>query len=277
MRIAIWNILHGGGPRRVPELALQVLGFAADVVILTEWRRARGGQLAGVLADHGLSTQLASHDDGSRNAVLIASRHEGTPLASAGAHGRIAALRLAGGLVIIGVHVPPEPGSSASNLVWTELGALARSQRDGLAVVAGDFNAGKGARDGAVPMSQRAHLGRLASLGYVDAWRHLHPAGVEHSWSDGRGRSSRVDHALLSRPLVPWLRAASFEHGVREQRVSDHSALLVDLDVPLAASDARSAHASTEACESLDMLPFGSLQGPSGPPGLSTDRKMREK
>lgn len=272
MRVAIWNILHGGGPRRVPELALQTLSFAADIVILSEWRRARGGQLAGVLADHGLSTQAASHDDPSRNAVLIASRIAGEPMPLGAPHGRIAGLTLAGGLAVVGVHVPPQPGSSASNAVWSDLVAIARRCRDGLALLAGDFNAGKTDLDGAVPQSQRVHLGRLASLGYIDAWRLRHPSSAEHSWSDGRGRSSRVDHALLSGALAGHLVGARYEHAVRERGLSDHSALMVDLQLPAAWGNA-----GVGAVGRSELLPFSASSGPSEPGGLSSDRKMREK
>jgi hypothetical protein len=60
MRILAWNILHGGSGRRLPEIVLALLGHRPDVVVLSEFRARLGGQIRGILADHGLSHQAAT-------------------------------------------------------------------------------------------------------------------------------------------------------------------------------------------------------------------------
>ena len=74
VRLFVWNILHGGGSRRIPHIALAILDARPDVVALSEYRRSMGGQLAGVLADHGLKHQLCTDPPGRKNGVLLASR-----------------------------------------------------------------------------------------------------------------------------------------------------------------------------------------------------------
>lgn len=232
MRLLTWNILHGGGPRRVPAIALALLEHNADAIVLTEWRRNRGGQLAAVLADHGWSHQIDSSPKPGQNGVLIASKPPALPDPStAPTHHRLATLALAGGLNIVGLHVPPEPGSTANNTVWAHAMGLARKRQSLPTVIIGDFNAGKLKADGPCPASQRAQLGRLLSLGYVDAWRHIHPAASEHSWMDRTGRSSRVDLALVSAPLAGTITKAWHDPKPIELGLSDHAVLLIELDL----------------------------------------------
>jgi len=33
-----WNILHGGGRRRIPEIVLTLLDGAGDVIVINEYR-----------------------------------------------------------------------------------------------------------------------------------------------------------------------------------------------------------------------------------------------
>src|ERR1043166_5834879 len=76
MRILTWNILHGGGPARLPEIILSLVRHKPDLLVLTEFRAPRGSQIRAVLADHGLSPQLAPPDDrNNSNATLTAARH----------------------------------------------------------------------------------------------------------------------------------------------------------------------------------------------------------
>src|SRR5262245_45388589 len=74
MRLLTWNLRHGGGAARMPRIALAILSHRPDVVVLTEWRRTTGGQIAGVLADHGLKHQVCTDPPHGRNGVLVAAR-----------------------------------------------------------------------------------------------------------------------------------------------------------------------------------------------------------
>jgi exonuclease III len=70
-------------------------------------------------------------------------------------------------------------------------------------------------------------------VGYQDAFRALHGyAGKEPSWTwrriAGHGGGWRLDHLFASKQLRPV--AAVYHHEWRDQGLSDHSPLEVDLE-----------------------------------------------
>ena len=74
----------------------------------------------------------------------------------------------------------------------------------------------------------------LRELGYVDAFRVLHGyAQREPSWTwqriAGHGGGWRLDHVFASEELRPT--SATYHHAWRDQGLSDHSALEVELDL----------------------------------------------
>ena len=75
MKIMAWNILHGGGRNRTPRIALALLEHAPDVVVLSEFRTTTGGQIAGILYDHGWKFQVNSDPGPGVNGLLVASRN----------------------------------------------------------------------------------------------------------------------------------------------------------------------------------------------------------
>jgi exodeoxyribonuclease-3 len=243
VRFLAWNILHGGGAFRLPEIILSVVRHRPDVVVLTEFRAARGSQIRAVLADHGLCHQASSHGgDGSGNGVLIASRLSlamAVQTGPCGSEGRWLEVGIPEhSLHVVGVHVPDDTRRSEKSAFWQRLVALGRSRLVENCLILGDFNTGRRHQDG--PTSQmgaaqttgcEALLGSLLSLGFVDAWRRLNPDGREPSWVSPAGEGRRIDAAYLSPRLAPVLQAASYSHFERERRQSDHAPLLLDLEL----------------------------------------------
>jgi exonuclease III len=227
----------------MPRIALAILGHRPDVVVLTEWRRTTGGQIAGVLADHGLKHQVCTDPPHGRNGVLVASRTR-----MDGADGRRArwfgsfrregptAQRLTEvdfpdlGLGLAAVHIPPD-GDRTRDRVFETVVASARRRREQGFVVMGDFNSGRHHLDEAgATFSCTRLLGTLAAYGYVDAWRCLNPRGREYTWFSHEGGGFRIDHCFLSGTLAPRLSACWHSHKEREEGLSDHSMLVVCLD-----------------------------------------------
>lgn len=256
MRVMTWNILHGGGTARLPGIALAILDHRPDLVVLTEFRRSLGGQLRGVLADHGLEHQVSSDPGPGINGVLIASRWpaEPMPIETCGPRERLVACRTRG-IAVIGVHTPELTRHTASRLLWRDLTEAARAQSEADCLVIGDFNAERWGVDGTD--RRRAHrggsrlMGRLQSLGYIDAWRAMHPGEKAASWVSWRGEGYRLDHAFLSRSLGVSLRSCRFSAVELEARLSDHAPLVLEL--------------------SEGENPSG--QGPPGPPGAKNPAK----
>lgn len=70
----------------------------------------------------------------------------------------------------------------------------------------------------------------LPTLGWLDAYRALHPDRVEISWSDTEGRGYRFDHAFITSDLRSRLRRCEYLHETRETDLSDHSAMVIELE-----------------------------------------------
>lgn len=254
MKILTWNLRHGGGSRRMPEITLSLLEHRADVVVLTEWRKHTGGQIRGVLADHGLRHQHDTDPGRNSNGVLVASRHSiriaggdegfmglgGGGPAGLASHRKAQKRRMVEAwvpdlqLTVIGVHVPPDgmngtPGAGRESVFRAAVEA-ARRNRDGGCILIGDLNAGRHYLDeeGATFSCTRL-LGELASMGYEDAWRRANSSLREYSWFSHEGKGVRIDHALVSRALSPRVKACWYSHNEREQGLSDHSMMVLEL------------------------------------------------
>jgi len=233
VRLITWNILHGGGPKRLPEIILSLLAHKPDVVVLTEFRVTRGSSIRGVLNDHGLEFHLTSRSTSRVNGILIASRVPLLPVLIAGApeNGRWLAARLPEqNLTVAGVHVPDDADAPGKRSYWEFLLGAAELWKTTDAVILGDFNTSRRGLDGG-PKSQRCtkQLESLLGRGYVDAWRSRNPDKAEYSWFSHDGQGWRIDAAYLSPPLAERLQNAWYSQFEREAGLSDHAPLLVDL------------------------------------------------
>lgn len=216
-------------------IALRLLEHAADVVVITEYRRTTGGQIAGVLADHGLKHQVCSEPPLGKNGLLVASRTPVEPVEGL-SHRWAEIVLVEAGLRLVAVHAPHDsPGqptaSTARTAFFQRLVATARRHAAAPFVLLGDFNAGRHhADEEGATLTCTYSLGVLASLGYIDAWRQFNPTGREYTWFSPQGGGYRIDHAYVSRPLAERLRSCRYFHEEREQGLSDHSAMVVCLD-----------------------------------------------
>jgi exonuclease III len=231
------NLRHGGGRHREP-LARWLLASQADVLVLTEFRHGvAGNALRRDLAAGGFAHQATSHKEPRRNAILIAARRSFRvePQTSfAWDRPRLFNVRLRG-LSVTGVHLP---NLAAKIPHWQALLAWAGTTRGQRRLLIGDFNTGRNPDD--AEGYRFLCAGQFAALereGWVEAWRHLHPEGREFSWYSHKGRGFRLDHGFLSPAAAPLLRSSAYAHEVREQGYTDHSALVVELELPLSAVD----------------------------------------
>ncbi len=227
MRLLTLNLRHGGG-RHLPALTAALLAQQADVLVLTEYRNnAVGETLRSALAAAGYTHQAVSDPRPALNTVFIAARRPFTPVRRAGLACdpvRLLNARFAG-FELTGVHLP---NMEAKRPHWEAL--LRLPHRQARRILAGDFNTGRNPEDSEGYTYRFAdQMAALEARGWCDAWRRLHPAGREFSWYSHRGRGFRLDHVFLSPRLRPRLRGAAYLHEVRERRLSDHSALQVEL------------------------------------------------
>ncbi|MGE0415996.1 MAG: endonuclease/exonuclease/phosphatase family protein, partial [Acetobacteraceae bacterium] len=99
----------------------------------------------------------------------------------------------------------------------------------------GDFNTGRNDLDKA-PNGTRFvradFMDQITTSGYVDLWRVRHPEHREYSWFSPQGQNGfRLDHAFGTEALSQQVLDCRYDHNVRNEGLSDHSALIVDVDL----------------------------------------------
>jgi exonuclease III len=230
MRILTLNICHGGGSR-VPAICTSIARHNADILVLTEFREGRSGRAVRErLAAEGWIHQTTIDPPPKTNGVVIASRIPfgmTTRLSTSGLEQWRAIECQFDRFDLLGVYVPL--GSSKPTF-WNALNTVARHNRDRNYLILGDFNTGRHLIDeaGTTFLCEKSFR-ELEELGFIDAWRSLHPEAREYSWFSRAANGFRLDHCFLAPSLVTRFISARYSHTEREQRVSDHSALIVDL------------------------------------------------
>jgi exodeoxyribonuclease-3 len=233
-RIVSWNIQHGGG-KRLRQVCEVLSTFNADVLVVSEFRANPGGQQ---LKDHlARSGYQLSHPkiDPKLNTVLVASR---SPIRSAGPLlgrqelGRRQWCVDFDDLRLCAVYMPL---GQDKLLFWQALVEVAVNANAPQLVI-GDFNTGNNQIDlspGATPFALPEYMDRMAGAGYVDVWRHGHGEDREYTWyckrRTGGWNGFRLDHAFLRQPLAR-VKHCEFDHRPRVAGVSDHSALILEVE-----------------------------------------------
>jgi endonuclease/exonuclease/phosphatase family metal-dependent hydrolase len=254
LKVLTWNV--AGRLSRLDEQVDRALAHAADVICLQEVipnalaRWTERLQAAG----HAVAASAVAPDAPRvhRLGVLVASRH---PILFAGPGAavpwpeRLLAVdaQPAGWplpLRVMSLHAPLSQREGQVKVRTLEAVHASLSAHDaGLAaVLCGDFNTPQyEARDGAVQTFAQTRTGNLRPArgerhdraermivagppGWQDAFRTLHGyAARDRSWKTGRHPGYRLDHILVSPALEPI--ACAYDHGVREDGLSDHSAM----------------------------------------------------
>ena len=244
-RIAAWNIRAGGG-RRVDGIFGQLVAWAPDCIVLSEFRATAPSQrLAQLLHAAGWTEQRTTTDatTPARNGLLVASQ---VPLRRAGLRGQRPAsdrwlalhVRDAPPFAVAAMHVPNRVSGRKEDFHARVL-AVARRWRPGAALLIGDTNSGKIGIDEESPAFNRREdswMSDLAAAGWQDAFRALHGDRREFTWfSPNGGNGFRLDQAFCNSRLLPRLR--SFRHcwgasstDARRDALSDHAALLLDFE-----------------------------------------------
>lgn len=250
MRIVSWNIRAGGG-RRIVGIADQIARWAPDIVALSEFRDTPpSAELARALAGQGLLHQLstASARLPRVNSLLIASRWPLARVRHADAPGTdssrwlLAAVAGPCAITLGAMHVPNRVTGRKFPFLDAVLG-VANTWRRGPALLVGDTNSGLIDLDEEVPafiVEEDGWIRGLEAAGWVDAFRHLRGKERGYTWySPNGGNGFRIDQAFVNSALRPRLRDARHEwgrapggsgHRARRDALSDHAALLVDLE-----------------------------------------------
>jgi exonuclease III len=257
MLLVSWNV--AGRLKRLPDQAIRIADATPDVVCLQEvidravplWENALGA----IGLEHFAHPPRPAAAPGRRRlAVLIAAREplrDSDEIAGVPWPERALAVTLADGLRIVNLHSPISPSPGLAKVLTHEaVHAFLERQHGSPCALCGDLNTPRREHaDGTAWTFARDRYGRLrpdrgerwdaAELalirglepyGYRDAFRALH--GYEHrepSWEWPRwGGGYRLDHLIVSSRIE--VRACYYAHDWRLAGLSDHSALLAELE-----------------------------------------------
>jgi exodeoxyribonuclease-3 len=114
-------------------------------------------------------------------------------------------------------------------------------------IITGDFNIAPSkldcydskSWDGKILVSpqEREYFDKLLNLGFIDTFREMNPNANEFSWWDyripfKRNLGMRIDHILLSKTLLPFLKKAYIDKETRTlERPSDHVPVVTELSL----------------------------------------------
>jgi exodeoxyribonuclease-3 len=232
LRLLAWNIRQGGGTR-LPRIAATIAQHEADVLVISEYRGGESGErLRAALVAIGYAHVTTPTPPSGANGVLIAARHpfdDGGPVSDTVPDPCRMVRAYFGGLRIYGTYMP--------NLLkkvpyWEALVAsLAAEPLQAEALAIGDFNTCRAYVDEPGAIDVCAHyMDGVEAIGFCDLWRRRYPEGREFSWYSTRGNGFRIDHAFLSPALAARAGEIRYSHEERLSGLSDHSALILDLE-----------------------------------------------
>lgn len=229
-RIATLNIRHGG-TKSAEALAGRLLGYDADILVITEFRaNAVGERLIHRLAQVGYDT---SHPGVGvkENTVLIAARGgiDRSWAFDESLDRRHLWCAEIDGACVCGVYMPQ---SIAKLPYWEAL--INKAEPSGIDLLVGDFNTSNNEFDKA-PRGAKfigpEMPGRLIESGYIDVWRSLHLCVREYSWYSRPGDNGfRLDYVFAGPDLARQIRFCEFDHAPRTTGETDHSGLVAVME-----------------------------------------------
>jgi len=232
LRLLAWNIRQGGGTR-LAAIAEAIARHDADIAIISEYRGgAAGNRLREALAGIGYRWSTRLVPPLGRCGVLIAARrrfrHHGPLGAELPEPYRIVAIETRG-IRVCGIYMP---NMLAKVPYWEALIAALAAEAGGAALAIDDFNTCRAYVDEPGAIDRTAHfLDKIEAIGFCDLWRRRNPDGREFSWYSHRGNGFRIDHAFLSPALAARAATVRYSHAERMAGLSDHSPLILDLNV----------------------------------------------
>jgi exodeoxyribonuclease-3 len=249
MKIATFNI--NNVVRRLPNLLAWLRTVTPDVVCLQELKAADASFPQAALEDAGYGAVWRGQRSWNGVAILARGRQpilvrDALPGDPDDRQSRYVEAAV-GGVLIACIYLPngnPQPGPKFDyKLAWFErlIAHAAELHEAGVpAVLAGDYNVvptdmdiyptRSWADDALLQPASRAAFRRLLEQGWTDAIRTLHPRAPMYTFWDykrdrwRRDAGLRLDHLLLSAPLVSRLADGGVDRDVRGQEgASDHA------------------------------------------------------
>lgn len=246
--IFCWNIANPSA-ERAGKQAEWLRKRSEDVLVLTEAKRSEGC----IFLEHYFQAYgynvVFPRPEGKEFGVIIVSKHPLTPSNFSAyvnyLQARAASIKLnlpSGKLEIIAVYVPSRDSSSEKvdkkkRFLESLTNALQTAPQVSMRLFCGDLNVLEPNHIPHYPFFEEWEYDFYRNITgkyqLKDAFRHLHPSIQEYSWVGRTGDGYRYDHCFVSENFLPLLKKCYYLNEPREIKLSDHSALITELDLQL--------------------------------------------
>jgi exonuclease III len=232
---------------KIDALLARALEHNADVYVFSEFRDTLTGARIRETMEQRRFEQQAYSRGHRGNGVLVAAREAFEPVHNPAGlpedsypHAMIECVFA--NVHIFGVYLPGQDRKRPHFEYLIRI-AQAMDEQKVAALAIGDFNSGRNESDIEANVGKKrlvdefstAEHYRLLESQWHETWLHKNAGAIEFSWYPRMGTPQRkngwrLDKAFASRALLPRVRDAFYDHGFRLEALTDHSALIVDLD-----------------------------------------------
>jgi exodeoxyribonuclease III len=228
LKILSWNIQQGGGSRSM-AICQALAQSGAHIIQLSEFKNNENGAFIKTqLQQAGYIFQYFTAAFSDQNSVLIASKINGEillfPDADPVFQHNIIGVQFSA-FTLLGAYMPHKK----KHVLFTAVSVFIKNTTLP-AILVGDYNTGINHIDQkGDSFWYQSEMVALPKLGLQDAFRHLNGNIEEYSWYSHQGNGFRYDHTYLSQDLLPVLKGCSYLHAWRENGLSDHSPMIVEI------------------------------------------------
>ena len=242
-----WNIANPS-VRRAGRQAEWLRKRPEDVIVLTEAKQSEGCIfLERYFQVYGYNV-VFSKPEKKEFGVIIVSKHPLTPnnfsVYVDYLQARVASVKLNllnYELEIIGIYVPSRDSShekidKKKRFLKSLINALETAPPPSRRIFCGDLNVLEPNHVPHYPFFEEWEYDfyrSLAKYQLKDTFRCLPPLIQEYSWVGRTGDGYRYDHCFVSENLLPLVKKCYYLHEPREVKLSDHSALIYELNFPI--------------------------------------------
>ncbi|MBB0244454.1 endonuclease [Streptomyces alkaliphilus] len=249
VRLLLFNAQHASPDRSRRQAAWVAARENADIAVFTEVSSTRGSDaLVAALAERGYATVIAPQPaDPDYRTVIACRTTDAHPVQSPVAltpHRAPAARVMIGGhdIGVLGLYVPSRGPKERRNVakrafqeaVTEALPKLTAAFPDMPVIVAGDLNVierGHQPPHKVFGAWEYAFYDSFQASGLTDAFRHLHPDKIAHSWHGRSGTGFRFDHLFVSTRHADRVLACDYHHQAREEGLTDHAVMTLRVTV----------------------------------------------
>lgn len=227
LKILSWNIRQGGGSR-LKKIRTYLNLSGAKILVLSEFRNNMSGlNLRHSLLLNGFRFQAVSHAKMDANSVLIASKLPFNSALFPNSDAEYSANVIMAEFDVFqlyGCYLPHKKKHKLFDLL------LNQTKEGKPAIITGDLNSGiNGLDQKGDSFWYEDEMKALHEQGMKDAFREKNGDVKEYSWLSPQGNGYRYDHFLVDEALVPVVKACYYDHEVIEDKLSDHSAMFLEM------------------------------------------------